>query len=76
MCNNKEELMDPFASNGKDDNEEGGEHSKLKGEYPEEEVPHIEEVTEANAMLTNMPCNHNTALAKRRAFNHPCRTKA
>jgi hypothetical protein len=66
MCNNNKELMDPFASNGEDEDEEGGEHSKDKGEYTEEEILHIGEVAEANATLTNMPWNHITALAKTR----------
>ena len=60
--------MDPFASNGEDDNEEEGEHFKDKGEYAEDKIPHIGEVTGMNAMITNMPCNHNTTLAKCRAI--------
>ena len=39
--------MDPFVTSGEDDNKEGGEHSKDKGDYAEEEIPHIEEVTGA-----------------------------
>ena len=60
--------MDPIAFNGEDDNKEEGEHFKDKGEYVEDKIPHIEEVTRMNAMITNMPCNHNTDLAKRRAI--------
>ena len=41
--------MDPFVSSGEDDDEEGGEYSKDKGDYAEEEIPHIGEVTGANA---------------------------
>jgi hypothetical protein len=68
VCNNSEESMDPFASSREDDNEKGGEHSNDKGEYAEEEIPHIREVTRANAMLTNIPDEDNTALAKCRAI--------
>ncbi len=60
--------MDPFASSREDDNEEGREHSEDEGEYLEEEIPHIGEVTGANAMLTDMSGEDNTALAKRRAI--------
>jgi hypothetical protein len=52
-CDNDGQSMDSFASNREDDNKEGGEHSKDKGEYAEEEIPCIREVTRANAMLTN-----------------------
>ena len=41
--------MDPFVSSGEDDDEEGGEYSEDKGDYAEEEIPHIGEVTGANA---------------------------
>ena len=69
MCNdNDEELMDPFASNGGDDDIEEGEYSEDKEEYAEEETPSIGEDTGANAMLTDMPDENNTALAKRRAI--------
>ena len=68
LCNDDdEELMDPFASNGGDDDIEEGEHSEDKEEYAEE-TPSIGEVTGANAMLTDMPDENNTALAKRRAI--------
>ena len=61
--------MDPFASNREnDDNKEGGEHSKNEGEYREEKIPHIGEVTGANAMLTDMPDKNNTTLANCRAI--------
>ena len=60
--------MDPFVSSGEDDDKEGGEHSKDKGDYAEEEIPHIGEVTGANAMLTDMPNKDSTALAKRSAI--------
>jgi hypothetical protein len=61
VCNHNKELMDPFVSSGEDDdNEEGGEHSKDKGDYAEEEIPHIGEVTGANAMLTDMPDEDST----------------
>ena len=39
--------MNPFVSSGEDNNEEGGEHSEDKGDYAEEEIPHIGEVTGA-----------------------------
>ena len=52
--------MDPFVSSGEDDNKEGGEHSEDKGDYAEEEIPHIGEVTGANAMLTDMPDKDST----------------
>ena len=60
VCNHNKELMDPFVSSGEDDNEEGGEHSEDKGDYAEEEIPHIGEVTGANAMLTDMPDEDST----------------
>ncbi len=68
VCNHNTESMDSFVSSGEDDDKEGGEHSKDKGDYAEEEIPHIGEVTGANAMLTNMPEEDSTALAKRRAI--------
>ena len=38
VCDDGKELMDPFASNGEDDdNKERGEHSKNEGEYAEKE---------------------------------------
>jgi hypothetical protein len=63
-----EESMDPFASSGEDDDDEGGSHSEDEEEYAEEETLSIGEVTGANAMLTDMPDENNTALAKRRAI--------
>ena len=39
--------MDPFVSSGEDDNKEGGEHPNDKGDYAEEEILHIGEVTGA-----------------------------
>jgi hypothetical protein len=47
VCNHNKESMVPFVSSGEDNNEEGGEHSKDKGDYTEEEIPHIGEVTGA-----------------------------
>ena len=47
MCNDNKELMDPFAAKGEDDDKEGGKHSKDKGEYAEEETPHIRVIQSA-----------------------------
>ena len=68
VCNHNKESMDPCVSSGEDDDKEGGEYSEDKGDYAEEEILHIGEVTGANAMLTNMPDKDSTALAKRRAI--------
>ena len=67
-CNNNGQSMDPFASNREDDNEEGGEYSKDKGEYAEEEIPCIREVAGANAMLTN-----NDTMVKEVRLSFPSR---
>jgi len=70
MRDDDEESMDPFASSGEDEDEdeEGGAHSEDEGKYAEEETPSIGEFTGANAMLTDMPDENNTTLAKRRAI--------
>ncbi len=60
VCNHNKELMDPFVSSGEDNDKEGGEHSEDKGDYAEEEILHIGEVTGANAMLTDMPNEDST----------------
>ncbi len=49
--------MDPFVSSGEDDDKEGGEHCKDKGDYAEKEIPHIGEVTGANKPATNLKYN-------------------
>jgi hypothetical protein len=59
-CNNNEVSMNPFATNGEDDDKEGGEYSKDKGEwYPTGRLiptAHIDQIASTTLFMTTTTC--------------------